>query len=220
MSCVRSERPRLLRIPTRGSFQGLSQPGPPSSHTGRLWGIALTAKSCRGQSHVPGGDLKPLTRTTPTVCRHQSLEQGQDIGWSPSDRTPGLEHTQGSASHQERLWREGPVVRTFLLDGPPPRPPTTSGGHGHGQRGPLAHILGSGGCSIPRALQQLPEGVRALQWMDGGLGVEAAGPNPTLPALFTGHPSQRRPWRHGAVGAERPHEEPRSVSASRVVRGT
>lgn len=98
------------------------------------------------------------------MCRHQSLERGQDVGWSPRNRPPGLEHTQGGACHQERLWRERPVVRTSLLDGPPPRPPTTSGGHSHGQRGPLAHTLGSGGCSIPRVLQQLPEGIRALQW--------------------------------------------------------
>ena len=199
---------------------GLLQPGPPSSLTGRPWGINLTAKCCRGQSHVPGGDLKPLPLTTPTVCRHQNLEQGQDLGGSPRDRPPGSEHTQGSASHQERLRREGPVVQTSLLDRPPPQPPTTPEGHGHRLRGPRTHALGSAGATPSPGRCDCYQNASGLRsGTDGGLGVEASGLTPLcLPCLLgTRHSSvswaQRRPWRCGAFGAERPCGEPRSVSA-------
>ena len=177
---------------------GLLQPGPPSSLTERPWGINLTAKCCRGQSHVPGGDLKPLPLTTPTVCRHQNLEQGQDLGGSPRDRPPGSEHTQGNASHQERLRREGPVVQTSLLDRPPPQPPTTPEGHGHRLRGPRTHALGSAGATPSPGRCDCYQNASGLRsGTDSGLGVEASGLNPALPALFTGHPSQL-----GVLGTE------------------
>lgn len=187
---------------------------------GQPWGINLTAKCCLGQAHVPGRDLKPLILTTPTVCKHQNLEQGRDLGWSPRDRPPGSEHTQGSALHQERLRQEGPLsgfpcwtdhhrslprhLEVTATDGRGPSPT-------HWAQWGL--LRPQGAVTATREHQGSTEGQTAGSgwrlWVQTLL---------FLPRLLGSHHSsvswaQRRPWGHGAVGAERPCGEPRSASA-------
>lgn len=230
VSCVSSEHPRLLRwVPSPPEAARVPARGPPGAPA------AQPSVLSHGTALGNQPDGKVLSRAGPRPWRglqafntdHTHRAQapesgaGQDLSWSPRDRPPGSEHTQGSASNQERLRREGLVVRISLLDRPPPQPPTTPGGHGHGRQGPQPHALGSAGATpSPGRCDGYQRASGLHRGTDCRLRVEALGPNPALPARLLGsHHSSvsrapRRPWGCGAVGAERPCGEPRSVSAS------
>lgn len=123
----------------------------------------------------------------------QAPESGAGAGpWlEPQGQASGFRTHPGQCLASGEAAARGAVVRISLLDRPPPQPPTTPGGHGHRRQGPQPHALGSVGATpSPGRCDGYQRASGLRRGTDCRLWVEALGPNPALPAPFTGQPSQ------------------------------